>query len=110
MPVPAPAPAPVPVPASKPAAAAEPVASVPAAVSLSDGPLVPEEDESEQVVGKQPFYKTWWFWTIVGVAVVGAGTAAGILASQGDGNSGVVEFSPWGDYAPLDVTLYPGRN
>jgi hypothetical protein len=38
---------------------------------------------------RQKFYKTWWFWTVIGAAVVGA-TLAGALAPRpkdcGDGN------------------------
>jgi hypothetical protein len=28
---------------------------------------------------KVPVYKKWWLWTIVGVAVVGGATAAGVV-------------------------------
>jgi hypothetical protein len=32
------------------------------------------------VEAKDPFYATWWFWTITGVAVVGAAVAIGVAA------------------------------
>ena len=35
---------------------------------------------------KAPWYHKWWFWTLVGVAVIG--TAVGIGASGGGGDSG----------------------
>jgi hypothetical protein len=31
------------------------------------------------------FYETWWFWTAVGVVVIGGAVAGGILGSQGGG-------------------------
>ncbi len=39
------------------------------------------------------FYKTWWFWTLVGVAVAGAGgtTAYFLLRSSGPSGAGAVE-------------------
>jgi hypothetical protein len=41
---------------------------------------------------ERPFYKRWWFWTLVGVAVTGAVTAA-LLASRGQSSPSVgVEF------------------
>lgn len=72
-------------------------------------PVAPpaEPIENRSSVKSEPVYKKWWFWTIIGVAVVGAGTIAGILASQGDSTPGEAGFSPWGGYAPRDVTLYP---
>ena len=33
-----------------------------------------------------PFYKTWWFWTGVGVVVTGAVVTGGVLGSQGGGD------------------------
>ena len=33
--------------------------------------------------GKTPFYKTWWFWTIIGVAVAGGTTAGVVLGTRG---------------------------
>jgi len=70
------------------------------------GPVdqIPVEPVAE--VKKAPFYKTWWFWTIIGVAVVGAGTAAGVIATQDGEAAGQVGFSADPGYAPLDVTLF----
>jgi len=49
-------------------------------------PVEPEPDDD----GEDRFYETWWFWTIVGVAVAG-GTAGGLYAAGifgGEGNGG----------------------
>jgi len=35
-----------------------------------------------------PFYKTWWFWTGVGVFVTGAAVTGGVLGTRGDGGDG----------------------
>ena len=38
---------------------------------------------SGPVVKGTPFYKTWWFWTVVGVVVAGGATATAVaLTSQ----------------------------
>ncbi len=109
---PAPEPAPV-VAVSEPAPAVHtsvvtPVATPePSVVAAGQGvqeDMIPVESPPQ--VKKEPFYKTWWFWTIIGVAVVGAGTAAGVLATQDGPAGGQVGFSPDPGYAPLDVTLY----
>jgi hypothetical protein len=39
--------------------------------------------QSEKKSAKRPFYKTWWFWTAVGVAVAGAATGATIAILNG---------------------------
>ncbi len=93
--------------ASKPAT----VASIPSdqAAVIDDVPTIPQEEQpvsEKSSVSKQPFYKTWWFWTIIGVAVVGAGTAAGVLATQGEPAGGSIGFSPDPGFAPLDVTIF----
>jgi uncharacterized membrane protein YczE len=31
------------------------------------------------------WYESWWFWTIVGVAVVGSGTAAAVVLTMDTG-------------------------
>ncbi|MCA9523499.1 MAG: PEGA domain-containing protein [Myxococcales bacterium] len=36
---------------------------------------------------KTPFYKTWWFWTIIGVAVAGGATAGIVLGTRGSTTS-----------------------
>jgi hypothetical protein len=36
-----------------------------------------------------PIYRKWWFWTIIGAAVVGAATAAAVVtAKPGSGPNG----------------------
>lgn len=32
----------------------------------------PPNQEAESIEERTPFYKTWWFWTLVGMVVVGA--------------------------------------
>ena len=46
-----------------------------------------ESDRGKKTSGT-PFYKTWWFWTIVGVAVVGAAAGTGIAISKGKESGG----------------------
>jgi len=75
-------------------------------VEVPKTPVTPIPAKEREVV-KTPWYGSWWFWTIVGAAVVGGGTAAGVLLSKGSGSSGSVGFSPDARYAPKDVTLYP---
>ena len=40
--------------------------------------------EPMQMIQAPDFYETWWFWTVVGVAVAGGATAS-VFAVQGDG-------------------------
>lgn len=42
------------------------------------------------VAGGPEFYETWWFWTIVGVAVVGGATAGAVVATQDSGSAAPV--------------------
>jgi len=44
--------------------------------------------ESKKLEPEPPFYKKWWFWTVVGVAVVG-GTVGGVVAATTGGASWV---------------------
>ena len=89
--------------ASQPAAASQP--------STAAGPgkdtVVPPAKRSHPVSGKssrlplvavppvtpgraptrtRPLYKRWWFWTIIGGALVATGTTIGVLASRGEEN------------------------
>jgi PEGA domain. len=47
-------------------------------------PEVEKAAEEPPKEGKKKFYKTWWFWTVVGVAVVGGVTAGLILGLPKD--------------------------
>jgi hypothetical protein len=38
--------------------------------------MVPDEGHNTSSDGSAPIYRRWWFWTVVGVAVVGGGVAA----------------------------------
>ena len=42
------------------------------------------------VAGGPEFYETWWFWTIIGVAVVGGATAGAVVATQDSGSAAPV--------------------
>lgn len=75
-------------------------------VEVPQTPVAPVPAK-EREIAKTPWYGSWWFWTVVGVVVVGAGTTAGVLATKGGGSSGSVGFSPDARYAPKDVELYP---
>lgn len=45
--------------------------------------FVPYEERPE-MVAETPYYKTWWFWTIVGAAAVGTGLGTYLLLNQND--------------------------
>lgn len=47
-------------------------------------PLLSVKLEPNQILRAPDFYETWWFWTVVGVAVAGGATAT-VIATQGDG-------------------------
>jgi hypothetical protein len=49
------------------------------------GPTTRPRDDEEN--GGTPWYQTWWFWTVVGVAVAGAATAT-VLVVQGTDTGG----------------------
>lgn len=76
------------------------------AVDVPSTPVSPIPAK-EREAKASPFYETWWFWTIVGAAVVGGATTAGVLLSKDKGTSGSVGFSPDARFAPKDATLYP---
>ena len=78
-----------PGPASRPAPSGpQPVsrqspASIPAVAGLGkDGKKAPAREASRDV--QAPIYKRWWFWTIIGVAVVGGSVAAVAATTGGD--------------------------
>jgi hypothetical protein len=76
---------PVPVPATLPAPPFPPPAPLLPAPPLPTQPPGLEVTVAEPPAPTEtgaPFYKTWWFWTGVGAAVV-AGTVVGILAASG---------------------------
>ncbi|MBT9557508.1 MAG: PEGA domain-containing protein [Myxococcales bacterium] len=58
--------------------------------------LPPEKhgDPEEDTASGAPFYKTWWFWTAIGVAVVGTtvGLAVGLSDDEEAPASGVLQF------------------
>jgi cell division septation protein DedD len=79
----APPPAPVPVPVPTPApemAAPSPAApsATPGALDVAAKPEPAPQPQSEA----SPFYKTWWFWTGVGVVVAGAATTVILLSGR----------------------------
>lgn len=57
--------------------------------ATTNQPLDAGESGGEKKTASRPFYKTWWFWTVVGVVVVGAavGTGVGIAKSKESGAS-----------------------
>ena len=64
-PMPAPPPEPLPT-------APQPALGAPALV----GSPAPASASAEDGHGRQPIFKKWWFWTIVGAVVIGAGVGA----------------------------------
>lgn len=62
-------------------------------VGSPDDPLLVSVRGSERPVSK-PIYQRWWFWTVIGVAVVG-GVTAGIVAGTSDSApTGTLEPDP----------------
>jgi hypothetical protein len=47
------------------------------------GPATKPEDDRDN--GGTPWYKAWWFWTVVGVAVAGAATATVLVVQETGG-------------------------
>ena len=60
----------------------EATAAVPAAVDFS------KKEQQDNKDSGVPIYKKWWFWTIIGVAVVG-GTVGGVVAGTSGGDDWV---------------------
>ncbi|MCK5795662.1 MAG: tetratricopeptide repeat protein [Deltaproteobacteria bacterium] len=51
----------------------------------------PPETPKPKVAASSPFYKKWWFWTAVGVVVVGTATGVGVAAANSGGDDYVKE-------------------
>lgn len=79
-----------------------PSAQVPQAEEAPDSPpsldlgvpIPPRDDDVDEA--SPPFYKRWWFWTAVGIVVVGA--AAGAITAYSVANhkpTTAVEIDPW---------------
>lgn len=64
----------------------------------------PAEPRKEKPAEATPFYKTWWFWTVVGAVVVGTGTAV-YFGTRSSGSTGSAGFTPDPYYAPNDVLV-----
>jgi len=81
------------------AASEEVVLVVPASVVIGD-PELPDPDP-DPTVDDEPFYASWWFWTIVGVVVVGAAVGIGV----GVGVSSQQTPACTGDFMPCRIDL-----
>lgn len=103
-PLAAPRPAPLVAPASAPGAvppvqptaveAAPPVFFAPGSAPLAQPAgveLAATAAANEETHGSSPFYKTWWFWTGVGAAVVAGTVTAVLLSSRGGGGTEIPE-------------------
>jgi hypothetical protein len=55
---------------------------------------IAEIEKSDEQVDATPFYKTWWFWTVVGVAAAGGATATTVLLWPEGETRYRVEFTP----------------
>jgi hypothetical protein len=70
-----------------------------------DGRSAAQSEEKPWLTGAQPvpssarpFYKQWWFWTAVGVVVVGATVGLAVSAEGGD------DWLPSGDSGTIDLS------
>jgi tetratricopeptide (TPR) repeat protein len=91
-----PATAPSPPPVLAPSATPPTASPIPVAASAAPGTAMPAGESAAVATSvpraegvARPFYRTWWFWTAVGGAVV-AGTVTAVLVGRGskDGCSG----------------------
>lgn len=76
--------------ASAPAARRVPPASQPTSMALTR--LASAPSPVKPAAASKPWYRKWWVWTIVGVAVVGAGVGLGVGLSQGGETSSGHDF------------------
>lgn len=53
-----------------------------------EGRVLPEKnvppEDIEEIAAAKPVYKTWWFWTLLGAAAVGAGVGGYLVLNQDD--------------------------
>lgn len=54
------------------------------AAVVEEEPLTVPPPHIEREVGETPFYKSWWFWGVVGVAAVASGVATVIMSRRSD--------------------------
>ena len=68
----------------------------------------PEKGPGEGEGGKKPFYKTWWFWTSIGVGVAAITTTAVVLGTKGNDSYsvGTAKFSIDPSSAQYDGIFY----
>jgi tetratricopeptide (TPR) repeat protein len=53
-----------------------------AETSAAATPVLPSPRAEPVLDGPRPFYKTWWFWTVVGGVVAGAAIAGGVVGGS----------------------------
>ncbi|MFH1529837.1 MAG: PEGA domain-containing protein [Pseudomonadota bacterium] len=68
----------------------------------------PDPGTKDDKGGKTPFYKTWWFWTSIGVGVAAITTTAVVLGTQGSESYsvGTAKFSIEPSSAQYDGIFY----
>lgn len=66
----------------------------------TQAPVEPDGGDEEGPRPRRPWYRTWWFWTITGVVVVGAITAGAVAGTRGG-----TEEPPQGSLDPGVVQL-----
>lgn len=68
-------------------------------LEVREYPDVALTTRSVETPAQKPFYKKWWFWTVVGVLIAGAGAAA----AGGGGGGGDAPASAGGDSGSVQV-------
>lgn len=77
----------------KPQLQKQPVAAL-SAPAVEPPPLQPSDTHSTTVVmpAGTPWYKSWWFWTAVGVVAAGAATGTALALTAGGSSSGTYHY------------------
>ncbi len=85
-PVATPSPQPVLAPLSRPSPEVIVWPVVPAPANRVDLTQATSSKRASEAVGETSILHSWWFWSAVGVVVVGGGVTAVLLATRGNGN------------------------
>lgn len=66
-----------------------------------------KKKQTDGTVARTPFYKKWWFWTIIGVAAA-AGTTAGVLFGTNAGRK-AIGLGTSAQYGGVRISIHPNN-